>query len=58
MEVGKMYHFTAIVNYPEQKEVETPSFTANSIVSLLKLVDRLVSEEADATSFLITIVKK
>lgn len=53
-----MYHFTAIVNYPEQKEVETPSFTANSIVSLLKLVDRLVSEEADATSFLITIVKK
>lgn len=53
-----MYTFTATVNYPETREIETPTFTELDIDQVQGKFWRLLSTEPDATSFVITIVKK
>jgi hypothetical protein len=50
------YHIKATVNYPETK-VDTPDHNANSDGELLQWIMKLMIEP-DATSFVVTIVKK
>lgn len=52
-----MYTFVATVNYPETT-VDTPDLKANSVSGIIKLVTDLLMDEPEATSFVITIVKK
>ena len=51
------YTIYALVNYPEAKEISTPQYdvTANGV---LAFVSRLLREEKDGTSFVLTIVPK
>ena len=50
------YSFEATVNYPETT-VDTPKFdNVKDVYALSILMQKLISEEKDATSFLITIV--
>ena len=51
------YSFNAIVNYPEQDEIDTPSFKASCISDLERLFLKLIRDEPEATSFVITIAK-
>lgn len=53
-----MYNFCATVNYPEQSEVDTPDFKANDIEEAVKLFRRLLTEENEATSFVVIVSKK
>lgn len=52
------YSFKATVNYPEQSEVDTPDFDARNEQDLAQLLKRLITTEPDATSYVITIVRK
>jgi len=52
------YTFSAIVNYPEQGEIDTPTFKASSEYELMQLFLKLTREEVEATSFVITITQK
>jgi hypothetical protein len=52
-----MYSLTATVNYPDDKDIETPTFDTQTAVQISTLVHKLLREETDATSFVITIVK-
>ena len=50
------YNLKATVNYPEAKDVETPDFNNCSLTAAQEFVRRLLDENRDATSFLVTIV--
>lgn len=51
------FNFKATVNYPGNEEADTPDFVARSEYDLMQLFINLIREDADATSFVITICK-
>ena len=51
-----LYNFKATVNSPDD-EADTPEFDRVTSARLAELVKKLVVDEQDATSFVITIVR-
>lgn len=52
------YDVKALVNYPDEKDVDTPDYNGISELGVQEFVRRLINKEKDATSFVITIVVK
>jgi hypothetical protein len=50
------YNIKALVNYPEANDIETPDFDNQLKSGVQEFVRRLLDENRDATSFVITIV--
>lgn len=51
------YTFSATVNYLEQAEVYTPTFKVQRRYELMELFIKLIKEEPEATSYVITVCK-
>ena len=51
------YTWQAIVNYPEQTDVQSPDFECRNDQMVLDLIGTLLNNEPDATSYVVTIVR-
>ncbi len=52
------YTWQALVNYPDNTDVQSPQFECKNDQMVLDLIGTLLDNEPDATSYVITIVKR
>lgn len=52
-----MFNMKATVNYADGDECDTPDFDNLNQLQLVGLIQKLVAEDADATSFVIVVTK-
>lgn len=52
-----LYNFQAIVNYPGEGEIETPLYERCTSARVAELVKKMIDEEKDGSSFVITVAR-